>query len=98
MLVISNGALEEAIFLVSISTLLLAIQLTFAPNFSKIVQDNFTSLILGIFSIIEIPLTSNAAGSMATAAFFAPLIVTSPLVLLVRLLLIYPIVLPPKIL
>jgi hypothetical protein len=33
---------------------------------------------LGTFSIRHLPLTSSAAGKIATAAFFAPLMVTVP--------------------
>ena len=56
----------------------LFIQVIFTPKLSKISQYDFTSLILGRFSIVHIPFTNNVAGIMATAAFFAPLIFTSP--------------------
>ena len=38
-----------------------------------------TSAILGTFSILHIPSERTTAGMIATAAFFAPLIETSPL-------------------
>lgn len=49
-----------------------------APNSSNILQDSFTSLIFGRLSIVHIPSIKRVAGKIATAAFFAPLIVTSP--------------------
>ena len=42
-------------------------------------NSSVTSLIWGIFSMRQTPSTSRAAGMMATAAFFAPLMVTSPI-------------------
>ena len=53
-------------------------QVILAPNFSNIEQEIFTSLIFGIFSKVQIPSINKVAGSIATAAFFAPLIFTSP--------------------
>ena len=50
----------------------------FAPSPSNISQDFFTSLILGRFSIEQTPSIKSVAGKIATAAFLAPLIVTSP--------------------
>ena len=50
----------------------------FIPIASRILHIVLTSLISGIFSIVDMPLTNIVAGSIATAAFFAPLIVTSP--------------------
>ena len=43
------------------------------PNWAKV-----TSVISGTFSILQIPSERMAAGIMATAAFFAPLMDTSP--------------------
>ena len=49
-----------------------------APRCSRIFRDSVTSEIWGMFSIRQTPSTSSAAGMMATAAFLAPLISTSP--------------------
>ena len=51
---------------------------TFAPISEMMFSRIRTSEILGTFSILHTPFTSSAAGRMATAAFFAPLMVTSP--------------------
>ena len=51
---------------------------TFAPSSSRMEKNSVTSLIWGMFSMRQTPSTSSAAGMMATAAFFAPLTVTSP--------------------
>ena len=51
----------------------------FAPRFSSISQRIFISLILGILFIVQTPCINKVAGRIATAAFFAPLILTSPL-------------------
>ena len=56
----------------------LVFQVIFAPRPSNISQDFFTSLIFGKFSIVQTPSIKSVAGKIATAAFFAPLIVTSP--------------------
>ena len=69
----------QLIFLESIVISCGESQVILAPNSSKISQYNFTSLILGRFSIRQVPFINRAAGRIATAAFFAPLIVTSPL-------------------
>ena len=55
----------------SIVIVFLSIHSIFAPNLDNISHDIFTSLILGKFSIVHLPFISKAAGSMATAAFFA---------------------------
>ena len=52
--------------------------LTTAPISFNIVPISVTSLILGIFSILQGSSQRITPGIMATAAFFAPLIVTSP--------------------
>ena len=62
----------------SISTVSLGSRVTFAPIFSRISRRMCTSEISGTFSILQGPLTSRVAGMMATAAFFAPLMVTVP--------------------
>ena len=49
-----------------------------APSFVKISQNILTSLIFGRLSIVQTPLINKVAGNIATAAFLAPLIVTSP--------------------
>ena len=54
-------------------------QVIFAPISFNISQYNLTSLILGKFSIVQIPFINNVAGIIATAEFLAPLIITSPL-------------------
>ena len=51
---------------------------TEAPRLSSILNSAAVSLIFGTFSIIQRPLARIVAGIIATAAFFAPLIVTSP--------------------
>ena len=51
---------------------------TTEPRLFNISQYNFTSLILGKFSMVQTPLISKVAGIIATAAFFAPLMTTSP--------------------
>ena len=53
-------------------------QVILAPSVLNISQKILTSLIFGKFSIVQIPFTNKVAGNIATAAFFAPLIVTSP--------------------
>ena len=78
MLVKSKGAFVVVIFLVSIVIQCLSFQVIFAPNFSNILQDISISLICGKFSIVQTPSIRSVAGKSATAAFFAPLIVTSP--------------------
>ena len=78
MLVKSKGAFVVVILLVSIVILCLLFQVILAPNFSSISQEIFISLILGKFSIVQIPSIKRVAGKSATAAFFAPLMVTSP--------------------
>ena len=62
----------------SICTVFFDFHSIFAPNFSNIEQDIFTSLIFGTFSIVHSPSINSVAGIIATAAFFAPLIFTSP--------------------
>ena len=49
-----------------------------APSFSSIVHEILMSLIFGKFSMVQIPSINSVAGNIATAAFFAPLMVTSP--------------------
>ena len=66
------------IFLESTVIVCLSIQFIFAPSFSKISHDIFTSLIFGKFSIVHVPSIKSVAGSIATAAFYAPFIITSP--------------------
>ena len=66
------------ISLVSINKVLLSTHVSFAPNSDKILHEIFTSLMLGTFSIVHVPFINRAAGNIATAAFFAPFIVTSP--------------------
>ena len=65
-------------FVESMVTLFLLFQIILAPNFSNISQDIFISLILGKFSIVQQPSIKSVAGKSATAAFFAPFIITSP--------------------
>jgi len=79
LLVISKGALVEVIFLVSTFNEFSVSHVIFAPNFSNIVHESFTSLIFGTFSNVHSPSINKVAGIIATAAFFAPLIFTSPL-------------------
>lgn len=67
-----------AIWRQSISTSLRLRKRTFAPSCSKILSSAVTSEIWGIFSMRQTPSTRRAAGMMATAAFFAPLMRTSP--------------------
>ena len=55
------------------------VHVTFAPSSFNISHMIFTSLIFGTFSKVVIPSIRSVAGSIATAAFFAPLISTSPL-------------------
>ena len=78
MLVKSKGASVVVIFRVSIVTSLGLFHVTFAPSASNILHDNLTSLIFGRLSIVQMPSIKRVAGKIATAAFFAPLIVTSP--------------------
>ena len=63
---------------VSIVILCASFQVIFAPNFSNMVQDIFISLIFGRFSIVHTPSIKSVAGKMATEAFYAPLMATSP--------------------
>ena len=63
-------------FVESMVTLFLLFQIILAPNFSNISQDIFISLILGKFSIVQQPSIKSVAGKSATAAFFAPFIIT----------------------
>jgi hypothetical protein len=49
-----------------------------APILSKILMIRLTSLMAGMFSIRTTSSAKMAAGIMATAAFLAPLIFTSP--------------------
>ena len=65
-------------FLESTCTVCRFIHVIFIPSDSSISKYDFTSLIFGKFSIVQSPLISIVAGIMATAAFFAPLIFTSP--------------------
>ena len=53
-------------------------QVIFAPSSSKIWQDICTSLMFGKLLIVQIPSIKSVAGNIATAAFFAPFISTSP--------------------
>ena len=62
----------------SISIVVRLMNLTFEPRWLRMVSSISASLIWGIFSIRQTPSTKSAAGMMATAAFFAPLISTSP--------------------
>ena len=78
MLVKSKGAFVVVIFVVSIVILCLSFQVILAPNFSSILQDISISLMCGKFSIVQTPSIKSVAGKIATAAFFAPLITTSP--------------------
>ena len=73
MLVISKGALVEVIFLVSTFNEFSVSHVIFAPNFSNIVHES------GTFSYVHSPSINKVTGIIATAAFFAPLIFTSPL-------------------
>ena len=66
------------IFLVSIVIVCLSFQIIFAPSCSNISQEIFISLIFGKFSIVQTPSIKRVAGNIATAAFFAPPIETSP--------------------
>ena len=68
----------ERMRLASISTVWRLMTRMPAPKCSRIFRDSVTSEIWGIFSIRQTPSTSRAAGMMATAAFLAPLISTSP--------------------
>ena len=68
----------QPISLVSISISLSENHFILAPKVSKILQYVLTSLIFGRFSILQTPFISKVAGKIATAAFFAPLITTSP--------------------
>lgn len=65
-------------FLESTWIVCLFIHVILIPKVFNISQYDFTSLILGKFSIVQTPLIKIVAGIIATAAFFAPLIVTSP--------------------
>ena len=78
MLVNSSEAFVFVIFLVSIVISFGLFQVIFAPRPASISHDFFTSLMLGRFYIVHIPSIKSVAGKIATAAFFAPLIVTSP--------------------
>lgn len=66
------------ILVVSISIVDLLIMRTCAPISYKILIIIETSLMLGIFSITQGPSDRMVAGIIATAAFLAPLISTSP--------------------
>lgn len=65
-------------FLASTSSVFSAIFFIFTPIASRISHVASMSLMFGTFSSVHTPFTSSVAGSIATAAFFAPLIVTSP--------------------
>ena len=58
----------------SISTVVRLSIRTFAPISLRMVRSISVSLICGMFSILQTPSTISAAGMIATAAFFAPLI------------------------
>ena len=73
-----SGTLALRMWVQSISTVVRSTVRISAPNSCKIFKSRVTSLIWGTFSIRQTPSTSRAAGMMATAAFFAPLISTSP--------------------
>ena len=75
---LSKGAFVVVIFDVSIVILCASFHVILAPNCSNIVHDIFISLIFGRFSIVQTPSIKSVAGKIATAAFFAPLMVTSP--------------------
>ena len=62
----------------SIFIVFLSIHVIFAPSFSSISHDIFISLIFGKFSMVHSPSIKRVAGNIATAAFFAPPISTSP--------------------
>ena len=66
------------IWRLSISTVWRLMERMDAPSCSKIFKIAVTSEIWGMFSMRQTPSTRMAAGIMATAAFFAPLISTSP--------------------
>lgn len=66
-------------WVVSISTVVLSSRRTLAPRSRRILRSAVTSLILGIFSMTQTSRARTVAGMIATTAFFAPLIVTSPL-------------------
>ena len=74
----SYGASVYRTSVQSISTAFLFTSFIFAPRCSRIVMSISASLIWGIFSRRQVPLTIRAAGIIATAAFFAPLTSTSP--------------------
>ena len=62
----------------SMSIVFLLIMRISAPICFKILRSIVTSEICGMFSMRQTPSTINAAGIIATAAFFAPLISISP--------------------
>ena len=53
-------------------------QTILAPISSNILHKICTSLMLGRLFIVQTPSINNVAGKIATAAFFAPFISTSP--------------------
>ena len=79
MLVRFKGAFEVDISLESTVIVLGPTHSILAPRALRISQEILTSLIFGTFSIVQIPSIKRVAGKIATAAFFAPLITTSPL-------------------
>ena len=74
----SNGASQNLTLRLSISIVPGHRTRTLAPSCERMVSSISVSLICGIFSIRHTPSTMSAAGMIATAAFFAPLISTSP--------------------
>ena len=76
--IISKVACDVPILEQSISSVLLSTTRSLAPISFKICRRVLTSDISGRFSILQTPSTMSAAGIIATAAFFAPLISTSP--------------------
>ena len=68
----------QSIFLVSTVISCSEFHVILAPISVNMSQYNLTSLILGKFSIVQVPFINNVAGIIATAAFYAPLITTSP--------------------
>ena len=66
------------IFVVSIVISFLLFHFILAPKASNISQVILTSLTLGRLFIVHTPFINRVAGNMAMAAFFAPLISTSP--------------------
>ena len=68
----------QAMCRLSISTVWALRRRMLAPSSSRIFRLRVTSEIMGTFSMRQTPSTIRAAGMMATAAFLAPLMVTSP--------------------